>query len=301
MCLDIDELISFFSNREWALIIWGIIALIGMLLSPKLRQSLRKLVKTILHPQLLCLYIIGYIWAFVGIFLLSTIGLWNMDILKDSIVYMLFSLTGLITNSLSLKSYRELTPICLENIKLGAIISFYINIYNFNFVIELIGLPIIVFLAFMQAFGESSKVDEHKQVASCLSRVINIIGVLCSVIALSWLIKNWQIIIEENTILSLLLPFFLTVWTLPYIYALAVYGKYEEWFVSLYFRSNKSDSIYKYRRNKVIQTCGINLDKIVYISKYLHTYTSQTEIEFCDRLHEIDCNYKQLNTPLETP
>lgn len=301
MCLDIDELISFFSNREWALIFWGIIVLIGMLLSPKLRQSLRKLVKTILHPQLLCLYIIGYIWAFVGIFLLSTIGLWNMDILKDSIVYMLFSLTGLITNSLSLKSYRELTPICLENIKLGAIISFYVNIYNFNFVIELIGLPIIVFLAFMQAFGESSKVDEHKQVASCLSRVINIIGVLCSVIALSWLIKNWQIIIEENTILSLLLPFFLTVWTLPYIYALAVYSKYEEWFVTLYFRANKSDSIYKYRRNKVIQTCGINLDKIVYISKHLHTYTSQTEIEFCDRLHEIDCNYKKLNTPLEAP
>ena len=301
MCLDIDELISFFSNREWALIFWGIIVLIGMLLSPKLRQSLRKLVKTILHPQLLCLYIIGYIWAFVGIFLLSTIDLWNMDILKDSIVYMLFSLTGLITNSLSLKSYRELTPICLENIKLGAIISFYINIYNFNFVIELIGLPIIVFLAFMQAFGESSKVDEHKQVASCLSRVINIIGVLCSIIALSWLIKNWQIIIEENTILSLLLPFFLTVWTLPYIYALAIYSKYEEWFVALYFRANKSDSIYKYRRNKVIQACGINLDKIVYISKHLHTYTSQTEIEFCDRLHEIDCNYKKLNTPLETP
>lgn len=301
MCLDIDELISFFSNREWALIFWGIIVLIGMLLSPKLRQSLRKLVKTIQHPQLLCLYIIGYIWAFVGIFLLSTIDLWNMDILKDSIVYMLFSLTGLITNSLSLKSYRELTPICLENIKLGAIISFYINIYNFNFVIELIGLPIIVFLAFMQAFGESSKVDEHKHVASCLSRVINIIGILCSVIALSWLIKNWQIIIEENTILSLLLPFFLTVWAGPYIYALAIYSKYEEWFVSLYFRSNKSDSIYKYRRNKVIQTCGINLDKIVYISKHLHTYTSQTEIEFCDRLHEIDCNYKKLNTPLETP
>lgn len=231
----------------------------------------------------------------------STMKPWNMDILKDSIVYVLFSLTGLITNSLSLKSYRELTPICLENIKLGAIISFYVNIYNFNFVIELIGLPIIVFLAFMQAFGESSKVDEHKQVASCLSRVINIIGVLCSVIALSWLIKNWQIIIEENTILSLFLPFFLTVWAGPYIYALAVYSKYEEWFVTLYFGANKSDSIYKYRRNKVIQTCGINLDKIVYISKHLHTYTSQTEIEFCDRLHEIDCNYKKLNTPLETP
>lgn len=260
-----------------------------MLLSPKLQKSIRGLIKTVLHPQLFCLYIIGYIWAFVGIFLLSTIGLWNMDILKDSIVYVLFSLTGLITNSLSLKSYRELTPICLENIKLGAIISFYVNIYNFNFVIELIGLPIIVFLAFMQAFGESSKVDEHKKVASCLSRVINVIGVLCSVIALSWLIKNWQIIIEENTILSLLLPFFLTVWTLPYIYALAIYSKYEEWFVTLYFRANKSDSIYKYRKNKVIQTCGINLDKIVYISKHLHTYTSQTEIEFCDRLHEIDC------------
>lgn len=272
-----------------------------MLLSPKLQKSIQGLIKAILHPQLLCLFITGYIWAFVGIFLLSTIGLWNMDILKDSIVYVLFSLTGLIAKSFSLKSFRELIPICLENIKLGAIISFYVNIYNFNFVIELIGLPIIVFLAFMQAFGESSKVDEHKQVASCLSRVINIIGVLCSVIALSWLIKNWQIIIEENTILSLLLPFFLTVWTLPYIYALAIYSKYEEWFVTLYFRANKSDSIYKYRRNKVIQTCGISLDKIVYISKHLHTYTSQTEIEFCDRLHEIDCNYKKLNTPLETP
>lgn len=272
-----------------------------MLLSPKLRQSLRKLVKTILHPQLLCLYIIGYIWAFVGIFLLSTIGLWNMDILKDSIVYVLFSLTGLIAKSFSLKSFRELIPISLENIKLGAIISFYINIYNFSFIIEFIGLPIIVFLAFMQAFGEYSKKNEHKKVASCLSRVINIIGVLCSIIALSWLIKNWQIIIEENTILSLLLPFFLTVWAGPYIYALAVYSKYEEWLVSLYFRSNKNDSIYKYRRNKVFKTCGINLEKIVYISKHLHTYTSQTEIEFCDRLHEIDCIYKKLNTPPETP
>lgn len=301
MCLNIDELISFFSNREWASIIWGIIALIGMLLSPKLRKSIRGLIKAVLHPQLLCLFITGYIWAFVGISLLRTIGLWNMDILKDSIIYVLFSLTGLIAKSFSLKSFRELIPICLENIKLGAIISFYINIYNFSFIIEFIGLPIIVFLAFMQAFGESSKVDEHKQVASCLSRVINIISVLCSIIALSWLIKNWQIIIEGNTILSLLLPFFLTVWAGPYIYALAVYSKYEEWLVSLYFRSNKNDSIYKYRRNKVFKTCGINLEKIVYISKHLHTYTSQTEIEFCDRLHEIDCIYKKLNTPPETP
>ena len=178
MCLNIDELISFFSNRDWALIFWGIIVLIGMLLSPKLRQSIRGLIKAVLHPQLLCLFITGYIWAFVGIYLLRTIGLWNMDILKDSIIYVLFSLTGLIAKSFSLKSFRELIPICLENIKLGAIISFYINIYNFSFIIEFIGLPIIVFLAFMQAFGESSKVDEHKQVASCLSRVINIIGVL---------------------------------------------------------------------------------------------------------------------------
>lgn len=292
MCLDIDELISFFSNREWALIFWGIIVLIGILLSSKLRDDLQRCIKLFFAPKLCCIFAIGCIWAFVGIYLLYCMGLWEITILKDTIVYIVFSLTSLLGVGIKLNSKKELIPIGLQNAKINSIIAFYINLFSFNFIIEFIGLPIIVLLALVQSYAEYSKEAEHKKVASCLTITINTISTVCVIIALCWLIKNWQIIVQEETILSLLLPIFLTMWVIPYVYGLAIYCRYEEWFVTLYFRSNKDDSIYKYRKKLILETCGIDLDKIVYISKHLHTYTSQTKKEFSDRLNEINSNYK---------
>ncbi len=63
----------------------------------------------------------------------------------------------------------------LDGIKLVIVLEFIVNLYAFSFIVELIFVPVVAFLAMTMAYAQTKK--EHEAAAKMLESVLSLIGV----------------------------------------------------------------------------------------------------------------------------
>ena len=165
--------LSFFSNRELALLIWLIIVLVYSLIKDKWRCYLKRIITSAFALKLIIVYITLIIYAFVIILLLYLTNIWEICLLKDTIIWLLFSALATAFTLINIKNFSYFTGLIKSNITVTAIVQFIINLYSFSLAIELIMLPIIVFTTALSAYSEyyTKNGQDYHKVHSCLNNV----------------------------------------------------------------------------------------------------------------------------------
>lgn len=241
--------LSFFSNRELALLIWIIIVLVYFLIKDKWRCYLKRIITSAFALKLVIVYITLIIYAFVIILLLYLINIWKIYLLKDTIIWLLFSALATAFTLINIKNFSYFTGLIKSNITVTAIVQFIINLYSFSLAIELIMLPIIVFTTALSAYSEyyTKNGQDYHKVHSCLNILLSIIGIVYLGFTFYKAIIGFDSINWIDISQQLMLPIILTILFIPYYWLLALYINYEKIFVAINVMFRHKNKYERYR------------------------------------------------------
>ncbi|MCC9073561.1 hypothetical protein LNQ49_18445 [Flavobacterium sp. F-65] len=275
-----------FSTREIALIIWSSMFFIATIFWVKPKAVFNLFIQFFNYRIQVPLWLMfGYIAGITLIF--YNVGIWNIDLLKDTIIWSVTSAAILFFNINKAKDTAFFLPILLENIKAIVLLEFVTNFYTFSFTIEMFIIPIITFIGVLQIAAEhSSKTNaEHLKAAGCLKNIFSATG------ALVFIYVGYKTFIAYNDLLtiqnvkSLLLPIVFTFLLLPFLYFLALYMNYEILFLRMPYLIDDKREMRKMKLN-ILLMANINLNKLHKISKNLN-YNTYEKHEIRESLRKI--------------
>ena len=145
-----------FNNREIAIGIWLLIALVAMLLIKSLRKIWVDFLKKIL-PILFCKKFIVFYVVFVAFLVLVIQALkwttfWDGSQLKDTIFWVVFVELPVFAKAIDkAKDNRFFTRLITDNLKFIVLFEFYIGFWTFDLWVELLIIPISVVFSFLYA------------------------------------------------------------------------------------------------------------------------------------------------------
>ena len=263
LTIDYSKIISQnkFNAREQAISIWILTALVYMIVKKEVRKSLVGLIQCALNFKFILVTIIFIVYNVVLIIGLNRFGLWNMSLLKDSIVWFMFSGIVIVFKSVVTQGknhyYRN---IVLDNLKLVLIVQFILSEYTMKFWFEFISIPIFLFIGGASVIIENR--NEYKNVKKlliCIQNILFIVIIYNSFKIATTDIKNLG---TYNNLLKIIVPSILSILSIAPAYLLTLYSAYETIFIRLNFYKGRSRKMSLYLKLKILLHCNINLKKV---------------------------------------
>lgn len=287
---------EFLSNRELAMIIWGVIFLIFVCRTKSVRQSMLNVLKAFFVKKILL--VIGIVIFYISgcCFILNTLNLWNPELLKDSLLYTVTAsvYVGKVVNFNLSKVSNGFKDIIVENISITVFVTAVFNFYSLPFWLEILFIPTITIAAVMIAFIDKRKQEDDEKVKGCLKRLIFYINYGLVVYFVLKTLNNPAELINANTLKQILLPTLLTAMYLPALYLIAIYSVYEQSFVVLKCMSRGDSREYKFRRNTLMRFCKLNLSKLIYVKTNWRPALPNTDEEFVKEIEAVS-NKKRIS------
>jgi hypothetical protein len=221
------------------------------------------------------------------IFVLYKVHFWNITLLKDSIVWLLgVGFIMFINANKALKDDYYFKEILKENIKLTIIIEFVINLYVFSLPVEIFLLPTITGLALFQLV--SQKDEKNELFTKFLNSVLSILGLIIISYVSYKLMSDFKGFFSISNLKSFLLPVFLTLAYIPFIYGVALFMLYQEFFIAMDSAYRHHKLLGKYAKWQVLRSGKYKLTKARSLRKNLHVFTLDTRKKLDAALAEIE-------------
>lgn len=233
-----------FNTREQAYLFWGILLLIWLLSSKKMRKSMGAVVKAFFCRQFVYIYLIALVYTSCAILLLHRLKIWDGSLIKDTIMWFLFVALPLMFQSGKIDSFKKfLKEIVGPLIAFSIIFEYIFGLYTFALWIEVLMVPALVMLGGMLAVSERK--SEYVQVNKLLKGTQSFSGLIAILFIVIHLVQRYQEYVNRTVLMQFLMPLFLSLLFLPLLYGIAMFVHYETAFVILnrHFRHRK---IYRY-------------------------------------------------------
>ncbi len=275
-----NNLFNIFSTREVALVIWFLVFLIFVSRTKDVRHSIVGVIKAFFDRKLIVAFSTLLLYILFIILILSYIGFWDISLLKDTVLWPLFSGIVLFMNINKVENVNYFSKLIKDNIKIIAIWEFLFNFYTLSLVWELVFIPIVFMFSVIEAFAEhSSKQEEsHKKVVALCKNILGLIGLVMIGYVIYRTITEYKLLLSISNLKSFLLPIILTTLTLPYFYALALYMNYESFItVVKHLHRNEDPKISKGLIKATLKYANININTLKRIWKYQVHFNSSKE------------------------
>lgn len=177
-------------------------------------------------------------YVVIMIYGLARLGLWDFSLLKASLIWFfsvaVFSLFQI--NKFS-ESPHKLRGLVADSFKLVVVIEYLVGAYTFHIAVELVLVPLIVFLSALVAFAETK--PEYEPAHKFLNAVLAIVGtaILGSVMYL--LVKNFEQVANRQAASDFVLPVILSALYTPFIAFMAIYSTYQTVLIRLQYSIKK--------------------------------------------------------------
>lgn len=248
------------NNRELASVIWLVIVALLIWSKPDLRSGFGPLFRSFLAPAIWIplLAFSGYITAWV--LLADQIGLWQSDLINDTIVWFLASGAVLFFSpNHVLKQPDFFRRTIKKTLAVGIAIEVFVNLVVLPLPIELILLPVVTFLVLLGAVAEGQ--DKDGPVKKIVDGVLIWIGLtIFSYVALKLMTDPGQISVSEG-LQTFALPVWLALVSLPFIYAFGLIAAYQKAFNMIRFFGREKLAIRR-ARISVFKGLGFRLTSV---------------------------------------
>lgn len=287
-----NKLLEILSPRELSLLSWIIIFIIILMFVKSVRTSFSSLIKMLFHKTFLKIYFLLTVYLFFLFYALYIVKIWNINCLKDSILWLFAVGFVLIFKSVEIKDTKYFKNILQESIKWTVIVEFIINFYSFRFIVEFIMLPILALLVTTQAYSELDK--KNIQVSKLLTNILSIIGFIFIGISLYKTVTGFDTFFSLNSLRIFILPIILTTLFIPFIYLLSLYTIYESYFVQLDFMTTRKDKV-KIVKKLIRLKANININRLSRIIEKFDKRVFYDEIDLKIYISEIRNKQKTTN------
>ncbi|MGO4129537.1 hypothetical protein AB4Z01_34435 [Inquilinus sp. YAF38] len=220
-----------FSNREIAGYIWLALFLGATALNRGVRAAFIDLLRMFFKPLILIpLGLAGvYISAWVVVF--AYVGIWTTTNLKTTILWALsFAFATMFDINRVSEDRTFFTKAVREAFAITGVLTFMVEFYSFSLPVELIAVPLLTLLGTIHiAAGK----PEHAQVKRLTGGLLAVIGLSYLGYSFYRTALDLKAFATLDNIREFGLPILLTLFFLPFLYALVVYVVYERSFVGL--------------------------------------------------------------------
>ena len=216
-------------NREWAALIWLAIATLVALSIRAVRSQILPIIRTFLSAVILVPF--GAMAAYVGaeIWIGDRIGPWRSDLIKGTIVWFSVSGVALFFNfSEASKEHGFLRSKAKTTIGSMVFVEFLVNLTPMRFLVEFFLQPLATLLSLVAIVTANN--EQHASVQRWAKGALAALGL--------WVFgfSVWATIQQRNEIdgtglfLQFLLPVWLTIGLLPFIFGLSWYATFKDIF-----------------------------------------------------------------------
>lgn len=224
----------YLSYREISIIIWFLVLVLYIFTSNRLikvRESINRVKETFFSKHIILSLLKFIIYSITILFLLSKLKLYSFNLLKDSIIWILTTWSYILWNYKKIHKKEEVKNFIIGNFKLVAIIQLFVGLYTFNFIIELIIIPILIIVSSLFAFSELY--IEYKDVTPVLEKILAFISVIMLLNSGVMIYVDRDNFFTLSNIYSLFFTSFLNFLSLPFILYTVLYLSYEQVYTSL--------------------------------------------------------------------
>lgn len=267
------------NNRELALTIWIIIALIFCIAHSKIRKSLVQVIKALFAWKLTASYLLMFIYISFIVIILKHFGLWDTSNIPLTIIWILSIAFVSLFRFQEANSEDFFKRNLKDSIGVLVVIEYIANFYVFPFWIEFILIPIFTLIGGLLAIAETD--NKYHSIKRVLQFILTSLGLFILILAMYSVLTDFNHFVSIETFKNFYLPIILSIAFLPFIYLTALFVKYEDLFTR--FRIFISDAnVLKYAKLKSLSVSNINLWKLNKWSNYVHTswrFKSRNEVD----------------------
>ena len=230
MTIAVSEILD---NRELAALLLLLAALAGALFLGPIRSSLGKVVQALMSPKLLALLLLMIGYVFLVVLAAHEVGLWSWDLISETAAWFFGSAFVLFLN-VSDASRQEgfFRRVVLQTFGVTLLIDFLLNdLFVLSLPAELalqVGVTFLVLMSLVA--GQKTEFQRVKTMADILLALIGF--ALLGFIVLQF-VKQWGVVTTQATLLEFVLPIWLTMSFLPFIYGVSLFVAYGSAFRSI--------------------------------------------------------------------
>ena len=279
--------LSILSTREWATIIWILILSVYVLINKKTRYSALDVIKILFGKNLIKIWIITSLYVILITLLFSKTSIWDNCYIKDIIIWYITSGVIFCFNAASRESDEQyIWKVLKDNLKFTIVIEFFYSTFTFSFWIELLIIPVITFLAMIDAYANTR--EEYKVVHKFMQVVLAIISIWFFFETFKLGLKEYKELNILNAFVSFMIPIVYFILILPLEYLIELYSKYEILFIRISFKNNMDKKIARKRKFVIIRECGLSVrDVLLFQKKYCSKmYVKMSDDEFTSLINK---------------
>lgn len=273
---NIDLVLNQFNSRECAILLWWVVFLIFILFKNNVRNSFKEIFSKFLFQILF----ITISYNVLITYFLYKVWFWNIDFLKESLYWFLWSSLALIINIKEIDKWKDkMKNMIISSFSITAILWFVWNIYPFSFYTELILQPILILIFALITFAELQldKKSEYKTIVKFLKWVLWLFGFVFIVYLFTSLSENYTLLFNVKNIYFLLFPLVYFVLYYPFLYILRLLMNYESLFIRINIKNSLRIKDFLYVKYKIFMFCWLNLFKLNEFSTWRSFYMENKE------------------------
>lgn len=194
-------------------------------------------------------------------------NLWDCSLIKDSLVWFIFSGLALIFRySQRNETVPHLRTLIADNLKFTVFFEYIFNLYTFPFLVEFLFIPSQVFIGLM--IGIEGTKDKYTLVKKFFENLMVIFGLSVFIYCIYMSIIHFSEIFNITTLNSIRLPLYYSVSFFPLIFAIKITSEYQIAFIQLRIDKIENNNFRKYFKNKIKKTFKLNYAKLQNFVRY---------------------------------
>ncbi len=243
------------NNREWASLFWLGVLAVFVLWNRETRKALVTVIRVFSNWVIWLPFTGLLIWLAVLIFLASRVGLWTVDLIKDTIVAAAAAVALYFGVTRTAHEPHYFRRAAFATIGLTVFVEFYVSLHVFSLFIELVLLPTITVLLMLSTVAAMQ--PKTRVLKGPLSVLTSLIGLAIIVYSTIQLVHSWNQVNWLETSRQFALPIWLTVGSLPFLYILSLFVNYQSTFMRLRFWAAENPAAL--RRAKLALLLGLHV------------------------------------------
>jgi hypothetical protein len=227
------------NDRQIATLLWIGLVLAAVLIWPTGRKSLVDITRTFLSRKIWPVFALLALWSLALVLVGRRIGIWTDALAADTWFWFFTTAVVLLFNLNRVsKEPGFFKRTAKETFGFTLIFGFLSDLYVLSVPVEFVGQGILAVLAGVSAVAAHQReaADARRLVDGCLS----VVGLTILALALFSLVTNWSNDEAPDLARDLLMPAWMTLGVLPYIYVVALYAGYQMVYTWIDFRNEAS-------------------------------------------------------------
>ena len=218
-------MLDLLNTREWALLIWSLIALAVILRNRGVRRAANGVVRTLLNPGFVAVFCLSVIYIAVGLWVWSLLGLFYVDQIKPAVLWGLIGAPVALFRVGTADAQPGLVKRWIsDTLRITVVVEFIAHFQTFPLISELLLIPLSTLMVMMVAYAGTN--PEYAQLRRVLNACLTLIGAALVGYGLWSVLRDFSGFASTSTLRDLYTTPLLALWMTPFLYIVFLYARY---------------------------------------------------------------------------